>query len=172
MACRFRFRWVREIELEALPFFSNNLVRRSPRCGRKDTFPAFVISHSQSNMSAPEWTKDEKSLEEAKDYLRQGNTVDFFEQIASALLREHPTNVAQFAHDLVADIRAGKPPKSEGDFQPKKEEDNKYMRANKVSEFLDKWILALLVARPSTDAERLEFHQTYLKDVAESTPAA
>jgi hypothetical protein len=123
-------------------------------------------------MAAPEWTKDEKSLEEAKEYLRQGNTVDFFEQIASALLREHPTNVALFCHDLVADIRAGKPPKVEGEFQPKKEEDNKYMRANKVSEFLDKWILALLAARPTTDADRLEFHQNYLKEVTEASPAA
>lgn len=123
-------------------------------------------------MSAPEWTKDEKSLEEAKEYLRQGNTVDFFEQIASALLREHPTNTVQFCHDLVADIRAGKPPKAEGEFQPKKEEDNKYMRANKVSEFLDKWILALLSSRPATDADRLEFHQQYLKGVLENTVSA
>jgi hypothetical protein len=123
-------------------------------------------------MAAPEWTKDEKSLEEAKEYLRNGNTVDFFEQVASALLREHPTNVAQFCLDLVTDVRAGKGPKAEGEFQPKKEEDNKYMRANKVSEFLDKWILALLAARPATDAERLEFHQNYLKEVAEATPSA
>lgn len=123
-------------------------------------------------MTAPEWTKDEKSLEEAKEYLRQGNTVDFFEQVASAILREHPANIVQFCHDLVADIRAGKPPKSEGEFQPKKEEDNKYMRANKVSEFLDKWILELLSSRPATDGERLEFHQNYLKGVLENTVAA
>lgn len=119
-------------------------------------------------MSAPEWTKDEKSLDEAKEYLRQGNTVDFFEQVASAMLREHPSNLAQFSHDLVADIRAGKPPKVEGEFQPKKEEDNKYMRANKVSEFLDKWILALLNARPETDAARLEWHQEYLKNAVDA----
>jgi hypothetical protein len=51
-------------------------------------------------------------------------------------------------------------------------EDNKYMRANKVSEFLDKWILALLAARPTTDAARLEFPQKYLKEVPEASPAA
>ena len=121
--------------------------------------------------AAPEWTKDEKSLEESKDYLRQGNTVDFFEQVASAMLREHPTNLPQYCHDLVTDVMAGKAPKTEGEFQPKKEEDNKYMRANKVSEFLDKWILALLTKRPPTDQERLAFHAAYLKEVLDSASA-
>lgn len=119
-------------------------------------------------MAAPEWTKDEASLNEAKSYLQQGNTVDFFEQIASALLRDHPTDVAKYCLDLVVDLRAGKPPKVEGEFQPKKEEDNKYMRTYNVSEFLDKWILALLGPRPSTDADRLAFHEQYLKDLTSS----
>jgi hypothetical protein len=113
--------------------------------------------------SAPEWTKDEQSLEEAKAYLRQGNTVDFFETVASALLREHPAELPKFCVGLVSDIRLGRPSRSEGEFQPKKEEDNKYMRTHNVSEFLDKWILALLAQRPSTDGERLEFHQHYLE---------
>lgn len=121
--------------------------------------------------AAPEWTKDEKALEAAKEYLRQGNTVDFFEQIASALLREHPSDLPQFCEQLVRDMRANKPPRTEGEFQPKKEEDNKYMRANNVSEFLDKWILALLAARPPTDAARLEFHEDYLKQLVSAAAA-
>lgn len=118
-------------------------------------------------MSAPEWTKDEQSLEEAKNYLRQGNTVDFFETIASSVLREHPADVAKFCLSIVVDIRNGRLPKAEGEFQPKKEEDNKYMRAHNVSEFLDRWILALLGARPNGDGERLEFHQKYLEKIIE-----
>lgn len=123
-------------------------------------------------MTAPEWTKDEKSLEEAKDYLRQGNTVDFFEQVAAAILREHPDKLAEFCLKLVGDIRSGKGPKAEGEFQPKKEEDNKYMRANKVSEFLDAWILALLAERPSDDTGRLAFHESYLQAEVEKSRTA
>ena len=119
--------------------------------------------------AAPEWTKDEKSLEEAKDYLRQGNTVDFFEQVAASVLREHPADLPAFCAALVADAKAGKTPKAEGEFQPKKEEDNKYMRANNVSEFLDKWILELLAKRPASDADRLQFHEDYLKSLVEAS---
>ena len=123
-------------------------------------------------MAAPEWTKDEKSLEDAKEYLRTGNTVDFFEQVASAMLKEHPANLPAFCLELVNDMAAGKPMKSDGEFQPKKEEDNKYMRANKVSDFLDKWILELLVKRPADDGARMAFHQQYLKDLQDATAAA
>lgn len=122
-------------------------------------------------MTAPEWTKDEKALEEAKDYLRHGNTIDFFEEIAAAVLREHPASLAKYCLDLVVDKRAGKAPRAEGEFQPKREEDNKYMRSHNVSDFLDKWILALLVARPDTDAGRLDFHETYLRSLPQTTAA-
>jgi len=114
-------------------------------------------------MSAPEWTKDEVSIETAKDYLRQGDTVDFYEKIASSLLREHPKDVLGFCYQLVTEMRAGVAPKEEGEFQPKKEEDAKYMRANGISDFLDKWILALLEARPATNEDRMAYHQAYLK---------
>jgi hypothetical protein len=120
-------------------------------------------------MAAPEWTKDEQSLEDAKNYLRQGNTVDFFETIASAVLREHPAELEKFCVSIVSDIRLGRLPKAEGEFQPKKEEDNKYMRARNVSEFLDRWILSLLEARPNGDGERLEFHQKYLEKLIEES---
>ena len=116
-------------------------------------------------MAAPEWTKDEKSLEDAKEYLRTGNTVDFFEQVAAAVLREHPSDLPKFCLELVDDMAAGKPMKGDGEFQPKKEEDNKYMRANKVSDFLDKWVLELLAKRPADDAGRIQFHQQFLKDL-------
>ncbi len=118
-------------------------------------------------MTAPEWARDERSLEEAKDYLRQGNSIDFFELISAAVLREHPAELAKFVLELVNDMMMGKLPKADGDFHPKKDEDNKYMRAVNMSEFLDKWILALLAARPrpASDKERLEFHKQYLSDL-------
>ena len=119
-------------------------------------------------MSAPEWARDEKSLEDAKDYLRQGNTIDFFELVSAAVLREHPQELPKFALALVQDMANGKLPKADGDFHPKKDEDNKYMRAVNMSEFLDKWILAMLAQqpRPSTDTERLDFHKRYLEALA------
>ena len=115
-------------------------------------------------MAAPEWARDEKTLDEAKDYLRQGNTIDFFELVSAAVLREHPHDLGKFCLDLVKDMRGGKLPKADGDFHPKKDEDNKYMRAVNMSEFLDSWVLALLAEapRPATDALRLECHEKYL----------
>lgn len=117
-------------------------------------------------MAAPEWTKDEKALEDAKDFLRQGSTIDFFEEVAAAILREHPANLAQFCKDLVMEKRSGKAPRQEGEFQPKREDDMKYMRSHNVSDFLDKWILALLSARPDSDAGRLDFHESYLRGLS------
>jgi hypothetical protein len=126
-------------------------------------------------MTAPEWARDEKSLEDAKDYLRQGNTIDFFELISAAVLREHPAELPRYALEVVNDMLAGRVPRPEGDFHPRKDEDNKYMRAVNMSEFLDKWVLALLGERPrpQTDKERLEFHKRYLADVvAKAQPPA
>jgi hypothetical protein len=83
------------------------------------------------------------------------------------VLREHPTELSKFVLALVTDMANGKLPRADGDFHPKKDEDNKYMRAVNMSEFLDKWILALLAAqpRPTTDGERLDFHKKYLESL-------
>jgi hypothetical protein len=113
---------------------------------------------------APEWARDEKQLDDAKQYLRQGNTVDLFELVAAAALREQPINLKQFCLDLVVGMKQGKMPRAEGEFVPKQEKDQEYMRSTNMSEFLDAWILALLASkpRPQTDVERLEFHANYL----------
>lgn len=114
-------------------------------------------------MTAPEWTRDEQSIDAAKSYLRQGGAVDFFEMIARCLLQQHPDNVVQFSLGIVNDILNGKEIPSESDFQPKRVEDNEYMRENNVSDFLDEWVLALLRERPGTDLERMQFHKRYLE---------
>lgn len=115
--------------------------------------------------SSPDWSKDEQSLEQAKEYLRQGNTVDFFEAISASILREQPASLEDFCLSLAKDIQAGVPPKAEGSFSAKEEDGNKYMRSHNMSEFLDKWILALLNERPASDEDRLSFHVQYMEKV-------
>eukprot|EP00744_Colponema_vietnamica_P012018 GILI01016878.1.p1 GENE.GILI01016878.1~~GILI01016878.1.p1 ORF type:complete len:123 (+),score=22.49 GILI01016878.1:58-426(+) len=114
-------------------------------------------------MSSPDWSKDEQSLEQAKEYLRQGNTVDFFEAISASILRDQPQSLERFCFDITKGIQQGNPPKTEGEFSSKEEDGNKYMRSHNLSEFLDKWILALLSERPTTDEERVAFHVKYLE---------
>lgn len=116
-------------------------------------------------MSTPEWSKNEESLQQAKDYLREGNSVDFFENIAAAILRDHPKDLAAYTKGLVADALAGKAARKDADLKTKEEDDNAYMRSHNVSEFLDRWVLALLNARPVTDADRMAFHAQYLEQV-------
>ncbi|KEG13035.1 antigen 2 [Trypanosoma grayi] len=116
-------------------------------------------------MSAPEWAKNEQSLDEAKDYLRQGNTVDFFELMSSSILREHPIDLAVFCLELVQKIGDGKEVTTDSEFHPKNVEDNRYMREKNVCDFLNEWILALLKERPTTDIDRIEFHKRYLGSI-------
>eukprot|EP00758_Cryptobia_borreli_P001528 Tbor_TRINITY_DN2318_c0_g1::TRINITY_DN2318_c0_g1_i1::g.131::m.131 len=123
---------------------------------------------TSSACTAPEWSKDEQSMNEAKEYLRQGNTVEFFEKVAASILREHPQDVIVFCYELIKSMKEGNDVKKEGEFAPKEQEDNQYMRSHNVSEFLDKWILGLLNVRPQTDEERLEFHWKYLEALVES----
>ncbi|KAK7199999.1 hypothetical protein NESM_000049200 [Novymonas esmeraldas] len=123
-------------------------------------------------MSAPEWTKDEQSIDAAKSYLRQGGAVDFFEMIARSILQRHPDSVVDFSLQTVNDILDGKEIPPESDFQPKKVEDNQYMRDNAVSDFLDEWVLALLRERPGTDLERMQFHKRYLEGIRAGSSSA
>ena len=44
------------------------------------------------NVDANDILADEHAVEQAKEYLRQGDTVEFYEFIASQLLREMPAN--------------------------------------------------------------------------------
>lgn len=116
-------------------------------------------------MSIPEWTKDEQSIDAAKGYLRQGGCVDFFEMIARRILQEHPLDIPGFCLEIVNDVLNGKEIPVDPEFQPRKVEENQYMRESKVSDFLDEWVLALLRQRPTTDAERMKFHQQYLQSL-------
>ncbi|CCW67992.1 unnamed protein product [Phytomonas sp. Hart1] len=116
-------------------------------------------------MNAPEWTRDEHAISDAKIYLRQGSTVDFFEMIARNIIQTHPDNLPLYALSLVNDIIDGKEGSCDLELKPKKLEDNKYMRDMNVSEFLDAWVLALLCEKPTSDAERLSFHKKYLQSL-------
>ncbi|CCW61712.1 unnamed protein product [Phytomonas sp. EM1] len=116
-------------------------------------------------MNVPEWTRDEHSINDAKIYLRQGATVDFFEMIARNIIQNHPENLPLYALSLVNNIIEGKEEAGDIELKPKKLEDNRYMRDMNVSEFLDAWVLALLCERPTSDAERLTFHKRYLQSL-------
>ncbi|KAH9580163.1 hypothetical protein LSM04_009438 [Trypanosoma melophagium] len=118
-------------------------------------------------MSIPEWATTEESIEEAKEYLRQGNTVDFFELMSSSILRSHPNDIAAFCLELVQTIADGKETPTDGEYHPKKVEDNRYMREKNVCDFLNEWILALLKERPTTDRDRIGFHKNYLEKLVE-----
>ncbi|KAG5498589.1 hypothetical protein JKF63_02875 [Porcisia hertigi] len=123
-------------------------------------------------MSAPEWTVDEESINAAKNYLRQGGAVDFFEMIARCILQQHPDNVAEFSLQIVNNILNGTEISPAVDFEPKRIEDGQYMRENAVSDFLDAWVLALLRERPVSDLERMQFHKRYLEGLRSYSNAA
>ncbi|RNF12734.1 antigen 2 [Trypanosoma rangeli] len=119
-------------------------------------------------MSIPEWAKSEQSIDEAKSYLRQGNSVDFFELVSSSVLREHPNDIAAHCLELVQAIADGREAPGGSDAHNKKVEDNRYVREKNICEFLNEWILALLKERPKTDSDRVEFHKRYLESVIAS----
>ncbi|EPY32882.1 hypothetical protein STCU_02595 [Strigomonas culicis] len=119
-------------------------------------------------MSAPEWTRDEQSIDLAKNYLRQGSTIDFFEMMSRQILTNHPPDLAVFCLNLVVQMQEGKEIPFERQFQPKRMDENQYMKDHHVSDFLDRWVLELLERRPESDAERFEFHKNYLLNIVEN----
>lgn len=114
-------------------------------------------------MSVPEWTKDEQSIDTAKNYLRAGGTVDFFELMARNIIATHPPDLAAFSLEMVSKIIDGKELPADGEFHPKKLDDSRYMKEKNVSEFLDEWVLALLRERPMSDPAKMLFHRRYLE---------
>ena len=123
---------------------------------------------------------DEHAVEQAKEYLRKGNTVGFYERVASQLLLRKPDNPINFCikivEKIVDDANTEEPLAGDG-ANPQSEPDDKYMKKHNVSDFLDKWILALITSGPGkamsdpadADNARLEFHQQYLKNLNGTT---
>lgn len=114
-------------------------------------------------MNIPEWTKDEQSIEAARQYVRHTRVVDFYEMICRNILFHHPADLPEYCLNIVKDIMNGTEITSAADFHPKRIDDNKYIRDIGMSSFLDAWILALLRERPSSDLDRMEFHKRYLE---------
>lgn len=114
----------------------------------------------------PEWTKTESSISEAKEYLRQGNTVDFFERLTRCILKDQPSCVPSYALKLVRDTNNGQ---QDIPFcildTPDTPEVQSFICERQVSELIDRWILALLAEnpRPETNEKRMAFHVRYLE---------
>ncbi|KAJ9440438.1 antigen 2 [Diplonema papillatum] len=69
---------------------------------------------------------DEHAVEQAKEYLRQGDTVEFFEVVASSLLKAKPANAVLHCLDLVRALKQGKPADSVSADPAARTEDAKY----------------------------------------------
>lgn len=117
--------------------------------------------------SAPEWSKNESSIEEAKGYLRLGNTVDFFERVCRCILQEQPEDVEKYALELVSNVLASGSdlPLLSSEFQPAQTTDpavQPFLNEHQVSQFIDAWVLALLERRPPLDGQ-MQFHKEFLE---------
>eukprot|EP01064_Diplonema_japonicum_P028989 TRINITY_DN4589_c1_g1_i1.p1 TRINITY_DN4589_c1_g1~~TRINITY_DN4589_c1_g1_i1.p1 ORF type:complete len:150 (+),score=37.48 TRINITY_DN4589_c1_g1_i1:44-451(+) len=120
---------------------------------------------------------DEHAVEQAKEYLRQGDTVEFFEKIASYLLKVQPDYPVEFCLKFVEKKLSEQDAGVEAEAEEIKaananrNDDSKYMKKHNVSDFLDKWILALIAEKcgahesdiTKANTERLQFHKRYLE---------
>lgn len=131
----------------------------SDACERENVTPI------RTSNPPPEWTKTESSISEAKEYLRQGNIVDFFERITRALLKEQPSSIESFALKLVKDTIDGQAVPYYLIDTPNTPAIQAFVHERQVSDFIDRWVLELLAEnpRPGTTEERMQFHLRYLE---------
>ena len=120
------------------------------------------MAHS---LETPDWSKDEASLEGAKEYLRIGDTVDFFEYVLSSLMRQKPEQIPSFCLDLVLGLRKDGSVYPLNTSQYTREKEGAYLEENGICDFLNQWIVELLNTRPETNEDRMEFHENYLKNI-------
>lgn len=114
-------------------------------------------------MKAPKWTESPAAIEEAKNYLRQGDTISFYERISRCILKEQPADLAAYALELVNAALEGNSLPALLSFKPESEEAHTFLHEKNVSEFIDSWVLALMDERPPSSSERLQFHKKYLE---------
>lgn len=121
----------------------------------------------------PEWTKTESSINAAKEYLRCGNTIDFFERITRCILAEQPRHLAPFVLNLLQELANGNDVPFDISVHPEKPEVQAYLHERQVSEFIDRWVLALLAEepRPTSDKERMTFHLKYITRCVKESPS-
>ncbi|KAJ9459655.1 hypothetical protein DIPPA_16810 [Diplonema papillatum] len=120
---------------------------------------------------------DEHAVEQAKEYLRQGDTVEFFELMTSGILKKQPANPIQYCLDRVMALLNGSTDQPLDDVSKNRSEDSRYMKKHGISDFLDRWVLALIAERRGFDCEdqevanrkRLEFHREYLQRLIADT---
>lgn len=111
---------------------------------------------------APEWTQSEQTIEVAKSYLRDSNSVDFFEMITRKILQSQPTDLARFCYSIIENMVNSEEIATETSCAPALRTNDSYLHRENLSAFIDEWVLALLHERPASDTDRLMFHKKYL----------
>eukprot|EP00754_Rhynchopus_humris_P043154 Rhum_TRINITY_DN3025_c0_g1::Rhum_TRINITY_DN3025_c0_g1_i1::g.9274::m.9274 len=135
-------------------------------------------------MNNEEVLADESAVEQAKDYLRQGDTIEFFEKLATRLLTHQPSDPVDYSLEYVETLMNAAPgtrldPEAATTHATpvaNREEESKYTKTHRISDFLDKWVLSFVAEKRGANTadplqakkERLEFHFQYLKKLAES----
>ena len=112
----------------------------------------------------PGHTHEESSFEESKEYLRLGNTIDFYEYILASLLEKKPGNVTAFCYHLVIALKRKNDLKQVFKKNYTRESEGRYIDSAQICKFLDQWVLDFLDQRPETDEQRMQFHEQYLKN--------
>lgn len=129
----------------------------------------------EGNSSAPtlppEWSKTESSINAVKEYLRCGNTIDFFERITRCILAEQPRHLASFVLNLLTEFSTGQDIPYNVSVHAEEPQVQAYLHERQVSEFIDRWVLALLAEepRPASDKERMKFHLKFITQCAQES---
>ncbi|KAJ9459649.1 antigen 2 [Diplonema papillatum] len=113
--------------------------------------------------------------DKAKAYLRQGDTVEFFEKLASNILRVQPMSLVRYSLSEVEFQLSGLTATNKGDLDISQDraEDSHYMKKRRMSAFLDRWILEMIAQKPGNNITnvaranrvRRAFHKQYLEDL-------
>ena len=106
------------------------------------------------------WLRNEQEHQEAKNYLRDSTTLDFFESLVGSMLRHKPKDLPRFSLNFLESF-------SENCAAPEYDEDGSTsdpsLQINeKIYTFIDSWVLELLHKRPISTNERFKFHKEYL----------
>ncbi|KNH08377.1 hypothetical protein XU18_1090 [Perkinsela sp. CCAP 1560/4] len=116
--------------------------------------------------AAPKGLGSEAAFLSAKNCLRDGQTIEFFDVLVGAVLKNKPTDLVAFSLDFV-----GKDWSQQGtwDFSSLENRSTtcEYVKLSNLKKFLNDWIHEFLRVSPKTASQKQEFHVSYLKQLLE-----